>query len=298
MATIIDGKKIAEKVLAEVKADADALKARGVTPTLAVILVGDDEASKIYIASKGRKAKEIGLGAKEFLLPKETGEEELLALVESLNADPQVHGILVQFPVPKHISERKVRRAISPAKDVDGLHPCNQGRLLEGDEGLVPCTPEGAVRLLEEYSIELAGKHAVVVGRSLLVGKPLAQMLLNRDATVTICHSRTKNLKEITRQADVLCVAVGRPKLVTADMVKDGVVIVDVGINRIDGPTVKEDVPGVEKVAKKVLVGDVDFDGVSKKASAITPVPGGVGPMTIAMLLRNTVNAAKVIAEG
>ncbi|MFH1200213.1 MAG: bifunctional methylenetetrahydrofolate dehydrogenase/methenyltetrahydrofolate cyclohydrolase FolD [Candidatus Micrarchaeota archaeon] len=294
MATIIDGKKIAEKVLAEVKEEAGKLKAKGVLPTLAVVLVGNDEASKVYVAGKGRKAKELGLGSQEYLLPAQTTEKELLDLVEKLNRDSGVHGILVQFPVPRHISERKVRRAILPAKDVDGLHPCNQGRLLEGDEGLVPCTPEGAIRLLEEYGIELNGKHAVVVGRSLLVSKPLALMLLNRDATVTICHSHTKNLAEITRQADVLCVAVGKPRLITAGMVKDGVVVIDVGINRLDGPTVKEDVPGVEKVSKKILVGDVDFAQVCKKASAITPVPGGVGPMTIAMLLRNTVKAAKM----
>lgn len=294
MAAIIEGKKIAEKVLAEVKADADALKEKGVVPTLAVVLVGEDEASKIYVASKEKKARELGLGTKEFLLPKETTEDEIMDLVGKLNDDKHVHGILVQFPLPRHISERKIRREISPEKDVDGLHPCNSGRLMEGDEELAPCTPKGCVRLLEECGVELKGKHAVVVGRSMLVGKPLAQLLLNRDATVTTCHSHTKNLAEITRQADVLCVAAGKPKLITAGMVKDGVVVIDVGINRVDGPTIKEDVEGVEKIArKKIIVGDVDFAEVSKKASFITPVPGGVGPMTIAMLLRNTVNAAR-----
>lgn len=297
MAQIIDGRKVAEKVLAEVKADADRLKAKGVTPTLAVVLVGDDEASKIYVAGKEKKAKETGLGTKEFCLPAETTEKELLDLVEQLNKDRVVHGILVQFPLPKHISEKKIRRAVSPQKDVDGLNPCNSGRLMEGDEGLAPCTPKGCIRLLEEYGVELKGRHAVVVGRSALVGKPLAQMLLNRDATVTTCHSHTKNLAEITRQADVLCVAVGKPKLVTAEMVKEGAVVIDVGINRVDGQTIKEDVEGVEMIAKKkIIVGDVDFQEVSKKASFITPVPGGVGPMTIAMLLRNTVNAAKAIS--
>ncbi len=297
MAQIIDGKKTAEKVLAEVKADADELKARGVVPTLAVVLVGDDEASKIYVAGKEKKAKQTGLATKEFFLPAETTEKDLLALVGKLNGDKSVHGILVQFPLPRHISEKKVRRAISPEKDVDGLNPCNSGRLMEGDEELAPCTPKGCMRLLEEYGTELRGKNAMVVGRSVLVGKPLAQMLLNRDATVTVCHSHTKNLAEITRQADVLCVAAGKPKLITADMVKQGVVVIDVGINRVDGPTIKEDVEGVEKIVnKKIIVGDVDFEGVGRKASLITPVPGGVGPMTIAMLLRNTVNAAKALS--
>lgn len=295
MTKLLLGKPVAEKVLAEVLRDVESWNRKGVTPTLAVVLVGDDAASQVYVASKEKKAREMGLGTREYRLPEATREKELLELVEKLNGDSHVHGILVQFPLPKQISERNVRLAVRPEKDVDGLHPLNEGKLMEGDETLAPCTPRGVIRLLEEYGIEIEGLHAVVVGRSALVGKPLAHLLLNRNATVTLCHSRTKNLKAIAKQADLLCVAVGKPGFITADMVKKGAVVIDIGITRVPlGRTSA----GRGKDAAYQLVGDVDFQNASRKASAITPVPGGVGPLTIAMLMRNTVNACALQQVG
>ncbi|MBU1197654.1 bifunctional methylenetetrahydrofolate dehydrogenase/methenyltetrahydrofolate cyclohydrolase FolD [Candidatus Micrarchaeota archaeon] len=281
MAQLIDGKKVAERVIAEVQAEVKTLKKNGVVPTLAVVLVGNDPASRIYVSNKERKAKQIGIETREHVLPESTSESELLVLVDQLNRDNKVSGILVQFPLPKHMNEDHVREAIAPEKDVDGLHPVNQGKLLSGDETLVPCTPRGIIRLLDEYHIELKGKHAVVIGRSALVGKPLAHLLLNRHATVTLCHSRTRHLHEMAAQADLLCVAVGKSRLVKENFIKKGAVVIDIGINRIT------------ENGKIKVVGDVDFEPAEKKASFITPVPGGVGPMTIAMLLLNTVNAAK-----
>ncbi len=278
MVKIIYGTQIAEKVIEEVKRDIAELKGRGIEPSLTAILVGNDSASKIYVEKKEKKAKEIGITSNVIELLESTQESELLELIDKLNEDPKVHGILVQFPLPKQINERNVRESISVNKDVDGLHSENVGKLQNGIEELAPCTPKGIIRLLEEYQIQIAGKNAVVVGRSSLVGKPIANMLLNRNATVTIAHSKTSDLGEVTKKADILVVAVGKPKLIKEEMVKEGVVIIDVGINR----------------EPEGLVGDVDYASVSKKVRAITPVPGGVGPMTIAMLMRNTLNCAKL----
>ncbi|MEK6953796.1 MAG: bifunctional 5,10-methylenetetrahydrofolate dehydrogenase/5,10-methenyltetrahydrofolate cyclohydrolase [Candidatus Micrarchaeota archaeon] len=308
MAIIMEGKPIAEKVLAEVKGEISALAKKRIIPSLTVVLVGNDPASMAYVNSKERKSRELGINSRKISLPEKTSEIELLSLVEKLNKDKSVHAILVQFPLPKQINERHVRDSILPEKDVDGLNSVSIGKLLNGDETLAPCTPKGIIRMLEEHKVAIEGKHAVVVGRSLLVGKPIANMLLNRNATVTICHSKTKNLSEITKGADILIVAVGKPHLVGANMVKTGAVVIDVGINRLGGQTVKEDVEMGIKGAKEKsashafanpdqkpkFVGDVDFESVSKKASKISPVPGGVGPMTIAMLMRNTVNCAKL----
>ncbi|MFH0972239.1 MAG: bifunctional methylenetetrahydrofolate dehydrogenase/methenyltetrahydrofolate cyclohydrolase FolD [Candidatus Micrarchaeota archaeon] len=291
MAIIIDGKKIAEKVLLEVKAQLSELKAYKILPSITVVLVGNDPASETYVNSKEKKAGELGISSNKIALPENTSEEGLLRLIRKLNEDKSVNAILVQFPLPKQIEERKVRDAISPLKDVDGLNALNIGKLLNGDETLAPCTPKGIIRMLEEHHIDIEGKHAVVVGRSLLVGKPIANMLLNRNATVTICHSKTKNLGDITKGADILVVAVGKPKLISAEMVKKGAVVIDVGTNRLQSKAEKED---VGQASKTKLVGDVDFDSVSKKASIISPVPGGVGPMTIAMLMVNTLICAKI----
>ncbi len=311
MPTIMYGKPVAEEVLLEVKKEVETLQKRGISPKLAVVLVGNDPASRTYVSSKEKKAKEAGIETQEFHLPEKAPEAELLARIQKLNQDHSVHGILVQFPLPKHISEHNVRAAILPGKDVDGLHFVNQGKLFQGEEGLVPCTPKGILRMLEFYGVKIEGKHVVVVGRSLLVGRPLAMLLMHRNATVTVCHSRTPNLEQYTRQADILCVAVGKPHLITGDMVKEGVVVVDVGINRVEEKESKDRVetrrkveadpaayanikPELEEGEKKSkLAGDVDFESVSRKASFISPVPGGVGPMTIAMLLSNTVEAAK-----
>ncbi|MFH1257717.1 MAG: bifunctional methylenetetrahydrofolate dehydrogenase/methenyltetrahydrofolate cyclohydrolase FolD [Candidatus Micrarchaeota archaeon] len=291
MAKIIDGRKIAAKVLEEVKLELGELAKRKVFPSLAVVLVGNDPGSQIYVNSKEKKAKELGIASEKIILPENTSEKELLALIGKLNKSKKVNGILVQFPLPKQISERTVRDAISPEKDVDGLNSTNIGKLLNGDEMLAPCTPKGIIRMLEEEKIGIEGKNAVVVGRSLLVGKPIANMLLNRNATVTICHSKTRDLGEVTGKADILVVAVGKPNLIKGNMVKEGAIVIDVGMNRLTGETVKEDVS--QKEGSK-LVGDVDFQEVALKVRAITPVPGGVGPMTIAMLMRNTVNCAKL----
>ena len=286
---LINGAEVARKVHAETQARIAALRARGVTPGLAVVLVGSDPASVAYVRSKDKRAAELGLHSVKHELPAETSQADLLALVATLNADPAIHGILVQSPPPPHIDEAAIVRAIDPAKDVDGFHPVNVAKLaLDDPTGFVPCTPLGCQRLLIEAGVKTAGARAVVLGRSMIVGKPMALLLMGRgpggDATVTVAHSRTRDLAAVTRDADILIAAIGRPEFVTADMVKEGAVVIDVGINRVD-----------DLIAPRGyrLVGDVDFQNVSPKCSAITPVPGGVGPMTIAMLLANTVTAAE-----
>lgn len=286
---LIDGSGIAKKVHEETKARIAKLKERGVTPGLAVVLVGEDPASVAYVRSKDKRAAELGLHSVKHELPASTTQEELLALVAKLNADPAIHGILVQSPPPKHIDEAAIVRAIDPAKDVDGFHPINVAKLaLDDPSGFVPCTPLGCQRLLVEAGVETRGARAVVLGRSMIVGKPMALLLMAKgpggDATVTVAHSRSRDLAAITREADILIAAIGRPGFVTADMVKDGAAVIDVGINRVEDPSTAK---GYR------IVGDVDFENVAPKCSAITPVPGGVGPMTIAMLMANTVTAAE-----
>jgi methylenetetrahydrofolate dehydrogenase (NADP+)/methenyltetrahydrofolate cyclohydrolase len=286
---IIDGKAIAEKVHAESRVGAEELKKRGITPGLAVVLVGDDPASRTYVRAKARKCLELGLYSAKYELAAETGQEELLALVRQLNADPAIHGILVQSPPPPHIDEAAVVEAIDPRKDVDGFHPLNVAKLAMAEPGgFVPCTPLGCQRLLIETGIETAGARVVVLGRSMIVGKPLALLLMGKgkggDATVTVAHSRSRDLEAITREADILIAAIGRPEFVKGAHVREGAVVIDVGINR------KGD-PASEKGYK--LVGDVDFESVAPKCRAITPVPGGVGPMTIAMLIANTLEACR-----
>jgi methylenetetrahydrofolate dehydrogenase (NADP+) / methenyltetrahydrofolate cyclohydrolase len=281
----IDGNILSTKVRERIAVDVAVMKADGITPGLAVVLVGEDPASQVYVRNKVAACAKVGMHSVMHKLPAETSEADLLALVKSLNADASIHGILVQFPVPKHISEETVIATISPDKDVDGLHPDSAGALMIGEPKFVSCTPSGCMEMLADIGMQdLRGKHAVVIGRSNLVGKPMAMLLLHANATVTICHSGTKDLAAMTRQADVLVAAVGRAKFVTADMVKPGAVVLDVGINRLP-----------ESQGGK-LVGDVDYDGVSEVASYITPVPGGVGPMTITMLLQNTLIAARLIA--
>ncbi len=276
---ILDGKVVAQKVLDEVRAGVTRLRDRsGVVPTLAVVLVGDFAPSRVYVANKKRAADTVGIASQDHLHPEGLDRAALLALLGRLNADPRVHAILLQLPLPAGLDEDEAIAAIAPEKDADGLHPTNLGRLLAGSPTVVPCTPAGCVEILDHYGCDLRGAEAVVVGRSRLVGKPLAQLLLARHATVTMCHTRTRDLAAHTRRADVLCVAAGRPGTVTGDMVKEGAWVVDVGINRLDSGK---------------LVGDVDFASVATRARAITPVPGGVGPMTIAMLLRNTLRAAE-----
>jgi methylenetetrahydrofolate dehydrogenase (NADP+)/methenyltetrahydrofolate cyclohydrolase len=274
---ILEGKPVAAKVLAEVKAGVAALAARtGVHPTLAVILVGEDPASQIYVRNKKRAADEVGITSRDFLFPGGCSQAELVETIQKINADPSIHGILLQLPLPKGLDENAAVNAIAPAKDADGLHPVSLGNLLAGKPSMVPCTPAGCIEILDHYGIAIEGAEAVVVGRSRLVGKPLAQLLLARNATVTMCHTRTRDLAGHCRQAEILCVAAGRPRFITGDMVKEGAVVIDVGVNRLD--TGK-------------LAGDVDFDAASKRARAITPVPGGVGLMTIAMLMKNTLLA-------
>jgi methylenetetrahydrofolate dehydrogenase (NADP+)/methenyltetrahydrofolate cyclohydrolase len=277
-ARIIDGKAVAAKVRAEVAQAAQELRARGVQPGLAVVLVGEDPASQVYVRNKGKAATDAGLAVFDHKLPASTSEATLLALVDKLNTDPHVDGILVQFPVPKQIDAGKVQRAISPDKDVDGLHPISAGRLWAGEDGFVPCTPLGVMRLLAEAGTEVAGANAVVLGRSNLVGKPMAALLVAANATVTICHSKTRELPEVVRRADIVLAAIGRAEMVRGDWIKPGATVIDVGMN---------------KKADGKLCGDVAFAEAVEKARAITPVPGGVGPMTIAMLLANTVKAAK-----
>jgi methylenetetrahydrofolate dehydrogenase (NADP+)/methenyltetrahydrofolate cyclohydrolase len=279
---ILEGKPVAEKVLADVRARVTTLREKhGVTPALAVVLVGDNPASKSYVGSKKRTAASLGMESPDFVYPDGLAQAALLALVDRLNADPAVHGILVQLPLPKGLDEDEVIARIDPDKDVDGLTPASLGRLLAGAPVMVPCTPAGCMEILDHYGAKLEGAEAVVVGRSRLVGKPLAQLLVGRHATVTTCHTRTRDLAAHTRRADILCVAAGRPQVVTRDMVKPGAWVIDVGFNRL--PTGKN-------------VGDVDFASVAEVAHAITPVPGGVGPMTIAMLMRNTLRAAQHLA--
>jgi methylenetetrahydrofolate dehydrogenase (NADP+)/methenyltetrahydrofolate cyclohydrolase len=285
----IDGAAVAAKVMEETKARIAALAQRGVRPGLAVVLVGDDPASRAYVRSKDRKAAELGLHSVKHELAADTSQATLLALVAELNADPAVHGILVQSPPPPQINEAEVVLAIDPRKDVDGFHPVNVAKLaMEDPTGFVPCTPLGCIRLLQEAGIETAGKSAVVVGRSMIVGKPMALLLMKRgpggDATVTVAHSRTRNLAEVTRAADIVIAAIGRPHFLGAEHIREGAVVIDVGINRVDDPTHPK---GYR------LVGDVDYDAVASKCAAITPVPGGVGPMTIAMLMANCVTAAE-----
>jgi methylenetetrahydrofolate dehydrogenase (NADP+)/methenyltetrahydrofolate cyclohydrolase len=293
-ARLIDGAGLAAKIRAQVAVEAAALVARGVTPGLSVVLVGDDPASAVYVGAKEKASREAGMAGETIRLSVDTTQAELLAVVERLNADRRVHGILVQMPLPRQIDPDTVIRHIRPDKDVDGFHPVNVGKLLIGHtDGFAPCTPAGVQRMLAEYEVETRGAEVVVIGRSTIVGKPMAALLMQpgagADATVTICHSRTRDLAAHTRRADILIVAAGRARMVTADMVKPGAVVIDVGMNRIPDATTKS---GTR------LVGDVDFEGVRQVASLITPVPGGVGPMTIAMLLHNTVRAAARTLEG
>ncbi|MEO1949486.1 bifunctional methylenetetrahydrofolate dehydrogenase/methenyltetrahydrofolate cyclohydrolase [Thioclava sediminum] len=283
-ATIIDGKAFAASVREKVAEHVTRLQEEhGITPGLAVVLVGEDPASQVYVRNKGKQTLEAGMNSYEHKLPAETSEADLLALVEKLNADPAVHGILVQLPLPDHIDEEKVINSITPAKDVDGFHILNVGLLGTGQKSMVPCTPLGCLMMLRDQLGSLSGLNAVVVGRSNIVGKPMAQLLLRDSCTVTIAHSRTKDLADVCRGADILVAAVGRPRMIPGDWVKPGATVIDVGINRIDAPEKGE--------GKTRLVGDVDFDSAKEVAGAITPVPGGVGPMTIACLLANTVTA-------
>lgn len=285
-ATIIDGKEVAAQVRAEVAEKVSALKAKGITPCLAVILVGENPASVSYVTGKQKALAEAGMADRSVHLPETTTEEELLRLIEELNADSSVHGILVQLPLPKHIDEEKVLLAIDPSKDVDGFHPVNVGNLVIGKKSYLPCTPHGIIVLLEKAGIQTSGKHAVVIGRSNIVGKPVSLLLARKETncTVTLCHTGTKNIEEITRQADILVAAAGRPHTVTKDMVKPGAVVIDVGVNRI---------PDSTKKSGFRLIGDCDFEDLKDVAGFITPVPGGVGPMTIAMLMFNTLEAAE-----
>ncbi|MEQ1814719.1 MAG: bifunctional methylenetetrahydrofolate dehydrogenase/methenyltetrahydrofolate cyclohydrolase FolD [Candidatus Nitrotoga sp.] len=279
---IIDGKAIALEVRAEWKLRVDALKARGITPGLAVIMVGEDAASKVYVSNKVKACADMGIHSERISLPADTPETTLLQKITELNAAPHIHGLLVQLPVPKHIDGNKILEAIAPHKDVDGFHQTNVGALVSGHSQFPPCTPAGAMKLLEKCGIAIEGKHAVVVGRSNIVGKPMALMLLHKNATVTLCTSKTQNLASHTRNADILVVATGKPHMISGDMIKPGAAVIDVGINRLpDGK----------------LVGDVDFDSAKKVAGWITPVPGGVGPMTITMLLANTIQAAERTAQ-
>ncbi|HSE84072.1 MAG TPA: bifunctional methylenetetrahydrofolate dehydrogenase/methenyltetrahydrofolate cyclohydrolase FolD [Thermodesulfobacteriota bacterium] len=281
MTEIIDGKKVSDHIRKGVAEEVEKLKSEtGIVPGLAAVLVGENPASQIYVRNKRKACGEAGIYSEEYKLPEETTESGLLSLIRKLNEDERIHGILVQLPLPKHINEATIIRNVSPLKDVDGFHPENVGLLVEGNPRFISCTPYGIIKLLDHYGLEIQGKEAVVVGRSNIVGKPVSLLLLHRHATITICHSRTKKLEEVTRRGDILIAAIGRGKFITKDMVKDGAVIIDVGINRLpDGK----------------LTGDVDFEGVREKASFITPVPGGVGPMTIAMLLWNTLSSAKNI---
>lgn len=289
--TIIDGKEVAQKIREGLAAEIAELKAQGKTPGLAVVLVGEDPASQVYVGSKVRACEELGLYSQKWELPADTTQEQLVELIHKLNADDRIHGILVQSPPPPHIDEEAVILNIDPRKDVDGFHPANVAKLvLEDEEGFVPCTPLGCMELLKAYGIPTAGKHAVVIGRSLIVGKPMANLLVSKkaNATVTIAHSRTADLPGLCRTADIIVAAVGRPEMVKADYVKEGAVVLDVGINRI---------PDATRPRGYRIVGDVDYEAVKDKCSAITPVPGGVGPMTIAMLMANTVKACRQLTR-
>ena len=276
---IIDGKKLAKTTRENLRLEVEELKENGINPKLAVIMVGNNSASQIYVRNKSRACDEVGIEFEEYLLPTTTEQSELLNLIDKLNKQEDINGILLQSPIPHGLDINEAFRKISPEKDVDGFHPVNVGKLVLGQDTFVSCTPYGIMRMFEAYNIDLEGKNAVVIGRSNIVGKPMSHCLLNKNATVTICHSRTKNLAEITKRADILVAAIGKAEFVKADMVKEGAVVIDVGINRTEEGKLK---------------GDVDFENVSKKASYITPVPGGVGPMTIAMLMNNVVKAAKM----
>jgi len=292
-AEIIDGKRIAEEMRAEIAREVTELRGQGIIPGLGVILVGTDPASESYVRGKERALEKAGMHSDDNRLPVETSEEELLSLVDKMNEDQGIHGILVQLPLPDHIDEEKVLLRIRPDKDVDGFHPYNVGRMVQGQRCFLPCTPHGIVQMLHRSGVEISGTHAVIVGRSNLVGKPLANMLMQkaegRNATVTVCHSATRDIGSFTRQADILIAAAGRPGMITADMVKEGAIVIDVGVNRVDDPARKK---GYR------LTGDVDYDNIRQKASMITPVPGGVGPMTITMLLYNTLESAKNMMSG
>lgn len=279
MAIIIDGKKVSAQVKEQVRIETEELVKKGIKPGLAVIIVGDDPASRVYVNNKKKACEKVGFLSKEFALPATTTQEELLALVNELNEDKEINGILCQLPLPKGLDEKAVIEAISPLKDVDAFHASNVGKIMIGDYDFLPCTPAGVMEMLHSYNIPVEGKECVVIGRSNIVGKPMAMQLLHENGTVTITHSRTKNLKEVTKRADILVAAIGKPKFVTADMVKEGAVVIDVGMDRDENGK---------------LCGDVDFENVKEKCSAITPVPGGVGPMTIAVLMKNTLKACKI----
>lgn len=279
MAKILDGKAVSARIKEELKGEVQALKERGIFAGLAVILVGDDPASRVYVNNKKKACEQLGIYSEEYALSGDTAEDELIELIGKLNNDNSISGILVQLPLPKHIKEKRILESINPKKDVDAFHPINVGKIMTGDYDFVPCTPAGIMELIKESGISPEGKECVVIGRSNIVGKPMSMLLLHKNGTVTVCHSRTKNLKEKTKHADILVVAVGKPTFVTGDMIKEGAVVIDVGINRLEN---------------KKLVGDVDFESTEKVAGAITPVPGGVGPMTIAMLMKNTVKAASI----
>lgn len=279
MAAVIDGKAISAKVKSEVKQETEALKAKGISIGLAVVIVGDNPASRVYVNNKKKACAEVGFESFEYALPEETTQEELLALVDKLNKDDTVNGILVQLPLPKQIDEKAVINAILPEKDVDAFHPVNVGNIMIGDFAFLPCTPAGVMELIASTGVEISGKECVVIGRSNIVGKPMAMLLLHKNGTVTICHSKTKNLAEVCSRADILVAAVGRANFVTPDMVKEGAVVIDVGMNRLENGK---------------LCGDVDYAACFEKAGYITPVPGGVGPMTIAMLMKNTLTSAKI----
>jgi methylenetetrahydrofolate dehydrogenase (NADP+)/methenyltetrahydrofolate cyclohydrolase len=281
-AQIIDGKKVAADIKDGLKKEIEELKAKGVAPCLSVVLVGENPASKKYVANKEKTCEALGIKSLGYKLPDSINQEELLKLIDELNGNPSVHGILVQLPLPKHLNEKEIMHRITPEKDVDGFGPHSLGKLILDEPGFIPCTPHGAIKMLEAYGIDPAGKHAVVIGRSIIVGKPLTLLLLRKNATVTICHSKTPDLREECLKADILCVAVGRARLVKGDWIKEGAAVIDIGIN------VTED---------GKLVGDVDFEAAKERAGWITPVPGGVGPMTIAMLMYNTVQAAKMHAS-
>ena len=278
MAVIMDGKELARKIRANLKIECEELKAKGIKTKLAVIMVGNDSASKVYVKNKSKACDDVGVEFEEFLLGEETSQEELENLIEQLNQENSIHGILLQSPIPRNLDINRAFEKISPEKDVDGFHPINVGKLALNQDTFVSCSPFGIIKLFEEYNIDLEGKHVVILGRSNIVGKPLIQCVLNKNATVTVCHSKTKNLSEYTKSADVLISAIGRAQYITADMVKQGATVIDVGINRTE---------------EGKIVGDVDYENVEKKAEFITPVPGGVGPMTIAMLMNNVIKAAK-----
>ena len=285
-AKLILGKDVSEQIYGELRQRIESLRSKGIVPGLAVVLVGEDPASQVYVRMKGRKCEELGMHSVTIVMPESTTQDALLAKVAELNADPSIHGFLIQLPLPAHIDEKAVINAVDPSKDVDCFHPYNVGKMLIGEPEFLPATPAGVQQMLVRSGVDTRGKHVVVVGRSNIVGKPMAALMVQRgaDSTVTVVHSRTKDLASITRQADILIVAIGKPRFITEDMVKEGAVVIDVGTNRIEDPTHPKG---------SRLVGDVDYDNVSKKVSAITPVPGGVGPMTICMLMSNTVKAAE-----